>query len=61
MLAGSAVLVWELLNEPRTTDELIEVLAQTCRVDQSQIAGDVRAIVARFHAAGAIEVDDGVS
>lgn len=54
-LTGSAVAVWNLLQEPRTVAELVETLAWAYRTPRGQIERDVAALLRDLLERGVIE------
>lgn len=59
VLVGSAAAVWSLLDVPRTITELVDILESRFRSAPHQIERDVRVLLERLRAEGAVEVSDG--
>ena len=58
VVGGTGADVWTLLAEPRTVEQLVEVLAQHYSGDPDVIAADVRALLETFAAAGVVLAAD---
>lgn len=54
-LAGSAALIWDLLEEPTTEEEAIEVLARACGEDGARIGPEITALLGQLEDIGAAE------
>ena len=53
-LVGSAAAVWDLLESPRTLDELLDDLAGTFTAEPRQLRRDVEALLVRLQTLGAV-------
>lgn len=47
-LDGVGALVWELLQQPRTVDEIVDVVSSQYNVDREQCERDVRALISEL-------------
>jgi hypothetical protein len=52
-LAGTGPVLWELLAEPRTTTDLVELLAAACGTPVEQVAADAVPLLERLAESGA--------
>ena len=57
-LTGAAALVWDLLEEPTSTDEATDLRARACGEDRSRVRPDVEAVVEELLRLGAAERED---
>ena len=55
VLEGTGALTWELLDEPRSTDQLIDELAATFEVDRETVAEQLLPFLEELRAAGVVE------
>lgn len=56
-LADSGAAVWGLLDEPRTVDEIAEVLAHDYDADPDRIAADIRPLLEQLTTSGFVTAD----
>ena len=54
-IGGSGAVVWDLLAEPATLDELVATLAEVYEGDAASIASDVADLLSQLEALGAIQ------
>jgi hypothetical protein len=54
-LSASATELWGLLGEPRTVEELVELIADRYAVHRSAIAADVEAVLVDLRGRGLVE------
>jgi Coenzyme PQQ synthesis protein D (PqqD) len=54
-VTGSGQDVWDLLDRPQSTEELVSALSSRFTADPATIRDDVVALVERLAAAGALE------
>jgi hypothetical protein len=55
-LAGSGVAIWDALAQPRTRDELADLLAVEFATDRDLVAADIGPVLDDLVAGGALEV-----
>ncbi len=58
-LAGTGAVLWDLLVEPTSTDDLVAALAARYRAAPSTVAADLGPVLAQLEAIGAIEAVPG--
>jgi hypothetical protein len=54
-IAGSGGAVWELLDRPRTTEDLVSELSQRYSTDPETVRRDLDGLLAQLAGAGALE------
>ena len=54
-LTGSAVAIWNLLQEPRTLIELVDTLAWAYQAPRAEIERDIRALIGDLLERGLVE------
>ena len=54
-IAGSGTAVWELLDRPRTTEELVEELSRRYATDRATVRRDLDDLLGPLASAGALE------
>jgi hypothetical protein len=55
VLGGTAAVVWGLLAEPATVDELVDALVEVYGADRAVIARDVGDLIERMRTLGVVE------
>lgn len=60
-VSGSGAVVWDLLAEPATLDDLVDALVEVYDADRATIATDVAALLAQLESLAALESRFGVT
>lgn len=55
-LEGVGAFLWEFLSQPRTLEEMIEVVVREYQVEREQCSADLQALVADLRAQGLVMV-----
>jgi hypothetical protein len=58
-LGGTAAVVWTLLDEPRSMDELVDELSEAYGASRTDVEVGVRALLDDLRARGYTEIADG--
>lgn len=57
LLDGTAAAAWELLDHPKTLDELVDRLLQLYDADEARVREDVNELLALLNQAGVVEAE----